>query len=133
LVIICYMLCRPILPSLGGIAMLTLLDVSLTGAAHQQLKPLKLSLNNNQPVSPELGSLVSLNARSRTPPIWLAERSRMARPGLPAQNDEDLVACKPELRCKSPCLAGVRTANKRHVCKSPCLAGVEQEAYTPLP
>jgi hypothetical protein len=78
------MLCRPILPSLGGIAMLTLLDVSsnvLTGAAHQLRKLLKLSLNNNQPVSPELGSLVSLNVQSRTPPIWLAERSRMARAG----------------------------------------------------
>jgi hypothetical protein len=35
LVIICNMLCRPILPSLGGIATLTLLDVSsnaLTGS-----------------------------------------------------------------------------------------------------
>jgi hypothetical protein len=34
LVFICYMLCRPILPSLGGIAMLTLLDVCVKQCAH---------------------------------------------------------------------------------------------------
>ena len=53
------MLCRPILLSLGGIGRRhtdTARGASnaLTGAAHQLLKLLKLSLNNNQPVAPEL-------------------------------------------------------------------------------